>query len=177
MPALGVHCLQRAASASSGFLALATVTAHKAPSMRVSRAVPSARQAQQCELWARHAQAYLIARVYTTIWRAVRAGHAPKIGSSDHVRLVEPPRGATRAVGRRRPSTNFASRRPTARGGSFAELQRTRVLRANLHCVQRCAATRADSPMSARQASIRMFAHARTVGPLTVGRCGRRAAS
>ena len=177
MPALGEHCVQRAASASSGVLALAAVTAHKAPSMRVSRAVPSDRQAQQCELWARHAQAYLIARVYTTIWRAVRAGHAPKIGSSDHVRLVEPPRGATRAVGRRRPSTNFASRRPTARGGSFAELERTRVLRANLHCVQHRAATRADGASSARQGSDGMTARECALGPFTVARWGRHAAS
>ena len=56
--------------------------------------------------------------------------------SQQHIRLVEPPRGASRSVGRRRPSTNFASRRSTARGGSFAELERTRVLRANLHRVQ-----------------------------------------
>ena len=97
--------------------------------------------------------------------------------SQQHIRLVEPPRGASRSVGRRRPSTNFASRRSTARGGSFAELEWTRVLRADLHCVQHCVATRADSAMSARQASIRMFAHARTVGPFTVARWGSRAAS
>jgi len=40
---------------------------------------------------------------------------------------------------------------PTARGGSFAELQRTRVLRANLHCVQHRAATRVDGASSALQ--------------------------
>ena len=76
--------------------------------------------------------------------------------SQQHISEVEPPRGASRSVGRRRPSTNFASRRSTARGGSFAELQRTRVLRANLHCVQHRAATRADGALSALQGSDRI---------------------
>tara|TARA_B100000459_G_scaffold199_1_gene91 strand:- start:230 stop:424 length:195 start_codon:yes stop_codon:yes gene_type:complete len=40
---------------------------------------------------------------------------------------------------------------PTARGGSFAELERTRVLRAILHCVQHCVATRAAGASSALQ--------------------------
>ena len=97
--------------------------------------------------------------------------------SQQHIRLVEPPRGASRSVGRRRPSTNFASRRSTARGGSFAELEWTRVLRADLHCVQHCVATRANGALSARQGSEGMTARECTVGPFTVGRCGRRAAS
>ena len=97
--------------------------------------------------------------------------------SQQHIRLVEPPRGASRSVGRRRPSTNFASRRSTARGGSFAELERTRVLRAVLHRVQHASRHCADGVLSARQGSDGMTARECTVGPLTVACCGPRAAS
>ena len=66
---------------------------------------------------------------------------------------------------------------PPPEAAHLRNFERTRVLRANLHRVQHRAATRADGALSARQASIRMFAHARTVGPFTVARWGSRAAS
>ena len=70
--------------------------------------------------------------------------------------MVEPPRGATRASDAAEQALASHCGVLTAGGGSFAELQRTRVLRANLHCVQHCVATRADGALSALQGSDRI---------------------
>ena len=97
--------------------------------------------------------------------------------SQQHISVVEPPRGGDAGVGRHREGTGFASRRSTAKGGSFAELERTRVLHAILHRVQHASRHCADGALSALQGSDGTTLHECTVGPLTVARCGRRAAS